>query len=77
MKNKPPITSDDLYWIIENGRFGFIDSKGVVVIKPQFLMVDLFREGLAAVLLGDLQKHKTAFIDTKGRIVFETGDSPS
>jgi hypothetical protein len=70
--------SDDLYWIIENGKFGFIDSKGVVVIKPQFLMVyPYFSEGLAAVLIGNEQKEKTAFIDTKGRIVFETHDSPS
>ena len=71
---KEPIT---LYPIIQNQKFGFIDSKGRVVIKPQFLTVGRFSEGLADVAIGNIQNPKWAFIDTTGRIVFETDASPS
>ena len=70
--------SEDLYWIVQDGRVGFIDSTGRVVIKPQFVITyPFFSEGLVAVLIGNEEKQKTAFIDTKGRIIFETDDSPS
>src|SRR5689334_18610486 len=69
--------SDNLYLIIQNRKFGFIDGQGRVVIKPQFLMASPFSEGLAAVLVGDEGNYKTAFIDRSGRILFETKDSSS
>jgi hypothetical protein len=69
--------SVNLYWIIQNEKVGFIDSKGRVVIKPQFLAARPFSEGLAAVAIGNMQNYKSAFIDTTGRIVFETDASPS
>jgi len=69
--------SGNLYPIIQNGKFGFIDSKGRVVIKPQFLFASPFSEGLAAVAIGNNQNYKTAFVDTVGRIVVETDASPS
>jgi hypothetical protein len=69
--------SGTLYPIIQNGRFGFIDSKGRVVIKPQFLVAFAFSEGLAAVAIGKSQRNWVGFVDTTGRIVFETDGSPS
>lgn len=71
--------STDLYPIVRNGKFGFIDKHGRVVIKPQFLYAGPFpfREWPAVVLLGDIKNNKYAFIDVTGRIVIETEDSPS
>ena len=69
--------SDSLYPIMQNGKFGFIDSKGRVVIKPQFLIVSPFSEGLAAVAIGNEKNLEYAFIDTTGRIVIRTDASPS
>src|SRR5262249_54713825 len=60
--------------IIQNGKLGYIDESGIVVIKPQFEKVSLysndfksinFSEGLAGVKVGD----KWGFIDTSGKIV--------
>lgn len=48
-----------------------------MVIKPQFLLASPFSEGLAAVLIGSMENHKSAFVDTTGRIVIETDASPS
>ena len=69
--------SGTLYPIIQSGKFGFIDGKGRVVIKPQFLMAFRFSEGLAVVAIGNSQNNKVAFVDTTGRTVFETDASPS
>ena len=69
--------SGNLYLIVQNGKFGFIDSKGRVVIKPQFLKANSFSEGLTAVAIGNSsQDYKVAFIGTTGRFVIETDDSP-
>lgn len=69
--------SGTLYPIIQNGKFGFIDGKGRVVIKPQFLDAFPFSEGLAAVEIANHQNNKVAFIDMAGRIVFKIDGSPS
>jgi hypothetical protein len=69
--------SGTLYPIIQNGKYGFIDGKGRVVIKPQFLDAFPFSEGLAAVEIANHQNNKVAFIDTAGRIVFKIDGSPS
>src|ERR1700752_655624 len=69
--------SVDLYPIMQNGRFGYVNGKGRVVIKPQFLKVDRFSEGLAVVVIGTPEDYRYGFIDTTGRIVFETDASPS
>jgi WG containing repeat len=70
-------TESDLYPIVQNGRVGFIDSKGRVVIRPRFLAASNFSEGLALVTIRNEQNQKYAFIDTSGRIVIRTDASPS
>lgn len=50
-----------------NGRCGFIDRDGSIVIKPVFEQVYPFTEGLAAVQ----QQGLWGFIDTEGRMVIE------
>jgi len=54
-----------LFPIEENGRHGYIDASGRIVIPPQFDDAWSFSEGLAPVLVGD----KWGFIDETGTIV--------
>src|SRR5438067_2261301 len=64
------IDSGELYFVIKNGRFGFVDGRGRVVIRPQYHLAAPFSEGLAAVVV--LRKGNQAllgFIDRKGRMV--------
>jgi len=56
-----------LFQIIENGRTGFIDSTGRVVIKPMFLDAQEFSEGLAAARLNGTY----GYIDSTGKFVIE------
>src|SRR5688572_25841224 len=47
------------------GKFGYIDRAGQVVIKAQFDRAERFSEGRAAVAIND----KYGFIDETGRVV--------
>ena len=51
----------------QNDKWGFINSKGEIVIKPQFDEVNPFSEGLARVEIN----LKNGFIDTSGKFVIE------
>ena|SRR5215813_2989106 len=62
-----PQTENQLWPIEKDGKSGFIDSTGKVVIAPQFDSVSGFSEGLALVT----RKGKKFFIDPSGRTVFE------
>ena len=54
-----------LFEIIQNGKYGFIDSKGKIVIKTEFDFITDFSENLAAFKMGG----KWGFIDKKGNYV--------
>lgn len=54
--------NEGLFWIRENGKYGYIDRTGKVVIAPQYENTMGFNEGLAATQSGG----KYGFIDTKG-----------
>jgi len=71
-----------LFPVVVNGKYGFINPSGNVVIKPQFddfasgYLEDPWAEGLAAVCVGGCQSTankpadgKWGYIDTVGRIV--------
>lgn len=66
-----------LYLVVQGGKFGFINGKGQVIVKPQFLRVMPFSEGLAPVMAGTPRAPQYAFIDTTGRVVIRTQDAPS
>lgn len=58
-KRNPEMVSVDKY--------GFIDTKGGIVIRPQFDDVSSFHEGLCAVSFG--KEHRWGYIDKSGRTV--------
>ena len=73
------IDPGELYLIEKNGRFGYIDRNGRMVIQPQYDWAFPFSEGLALVLVGKKQNEKrSAYIDKTGRVVIRLFDgSPS
>ncbi len=56
-----------LFWIQEDGKYGYIDKTGKVIIKPQFQNTMGFNEGLAATKMDG----KYGYIDTKGNWVIK------
>jgi hypothetical protein len=50
-----------------DGKYGYINKTGSIVIKPQFMYADNFSEGLAAVSEND----KYGYIDTSGAMVIQ------
>lgn len=63
-------SSTRLFRIFKNRKFGFIDSKGKIVIEPKYDDVQDFSEDLALVSLNG----KKIFIDRTGKIVIEPKD---
>ena len=55
--------SVSLFPVVQNGKWGFIDKTGKIIINPQFDEVDFFSEGLCAVKIGN----KWGYIDKKGK----------
>ena len=64
--------SDGRALMKRQGRFGFIDTQGKVVIEPKYVGASPFREGLAHVREArEDPKEGYGFIDTKGKTVLE------
>jgi hypothetical protein len=68
-----PRQAPGLFLIVRNGKVGFIDRAGKIVIEPQFEMAEQFSDGLAQVTFSTpsairpISTH--SFIDSKGNIV--------
>ena len=54
--------------IQQDGKWGYIDSTGKIVVKPQFAWAEEFSEGLAAF---ENEDGKHGYIDETGRVVIE------
>ncbi|KAF0249676.1 MAG: KWG repeat protein [bacterium] len=63
----PGLYSEDLAPMLVDGKYGFIDKKGKVVIDFQFDFARSFSDGLALVKLEDYY----GFIDKEGKIVIK------
>lgn len=66
-----------LFTIKQNGKYGFIDNTGKIVINPQFDQVYGFREGLCAVCIGvactDGNYNESTYVDRKYGFIDATG----
>lgn len=56
-----------LYCIRKNGKYGFIDRQGKIVIEPQFASANNFSEGLAKIESGG----KYGYINRVGKVVIK------
>jgi hypothetical protein len=69
---KPTPTGGELYLVMKNRKFGYINGEGHIVIKPRYALASPFSEGLAAVMIrGEKDKTFTAYIDKTGRVVIK------
>jgi hypothetical protein len=57
----------DLFYIIQNDKYGYIDKDGNVIIQPLFDQAFDFSEGYARVVIGK----KYGFIDKNGTIAIK------
>lgn len=75
---------DQLFPVKVNGKYGYIDTKGTMVIRPQFDSAHRFQEGLAGVVMGGEKRTgrdgyifylggKFGYIDRKGKLVIPLG----
>ena len=53
----------------EHQRFGYVNTEGKLVIKPEFFIAEDFSQGLAAVRVEESAESKYAFIDKSGKVV--------
>jgi|GEM_PF-6215371 len=71
-----------LFPVIKDGKFGYINKTGKIVIEPEFAYADDFYHGLARVIVGgknekpslydkNITGGKYGFIDTKGNFVIK------
>ena len=80
--NGPDYLSEGLFRIIRNGKIGYADKNGIIIIKPQFDCAGHFENGIAKVSLNcNLVKSKNDhehismesdtwfYIDKKGNVV--------
>jgi hypothetical protein len=65
--------SKNLFPVSQNGKWGYVNEKGEIVIKPKFEMASDFKDGLASVVVIDKvgYKNKYGFIDKSGKMVVE------
>jgi hypothetical protein len=61
---KPPSSSKDLLVVVKDGRYGYIDYTGKIVIQPQFLWGGDFHNGFAPVYLCS----REVWIDPSGNV---------
>ncbi len=60
--------SSPLFPIFQDGKYGYIDKTGKIVINPQFTDSSSFSEGLAKVRIGK----KYGYIDRTGKLVINS-----
>ncbi|MFH1515247.1 MAG: WG repeat-containing protein, partial [bacterium] len=61
--------NNNLFYVCVDGKYGFIDKTGKIVINPQFDETWHFSEDLAPVIIGDIESGKWGFIDKTGKFV--------
>ncbi|MCE5198650.1 MAG: WG repeat-containing protein [Armatimonadota bacterium] len=57
--------------VVRDGKWGYIDRTGKIVVDFQYYKATGFSEGLAGVAVGKWRREKWGFIDTTGKVVIE------
>lgn len=72
-RSRKPNNTKNLFPVSENGKWGYVDEHGAMIIKPQFEMASDFKDGLARIVAIDKigYKNKYGYIDKSGRMVVE------
>jgi hypothetical protein len=66
------LADEDLHPVGADGKMGYIDGKGTVVIEPQFQRAETFSEGLAQAGAGDSPfSCRWGYVDKTGEWVIE------
>ncbi len=65
------VESTSLFPIKKDGKWGYIDKTGKIIIDPQYDDAWPFSEGLAAVMIVDEETGKWGYIDKTGKYVWE------
>ena len=60
-----------LFPVDVEGKYGYIDKTGQIVIEPKFNYAEDFSEGLAIFRIGDDETGSFGYIDTTGKIVIK------
>lgn len=63
-----PLRTVQLRPVQQNGKWGYIDNNGKILVKPQFIWAEEFSEGLAAF---ENEDGKHGYIDETGAVVIE------
>lgn len=66
-----PTTNEELFLIVQNDKWGYINKNGQIVIEPQFSDGREFSEGLAAIAFGEYPHKKHGYINAAGQLVIE------
>lgn len=61
----------ELFPVEMDGKYGYIDKTGKIVIAPKFDYASDFREGLAGIRVGNPETGLFGYIDTSGKIVIK------
>ena len=70
-----PQPDDVLYPICVDGKYGYIDSTGKVIVEPKYLKADIFRNGLGVVITDyniDSIKRSDKFLQITAQIQQDT-----
>ncbi|MEA1910455.1 MAG: WG repeat-containing protein, partial [Spirochaetota bacterium] len=62
---------EDMAVIKKDELFGYLNFKGIEIIKPQYNTAYRFSEGLAVVIKGSYETGLRGYIDTEGNYVIE------
>lgn len=65
------VTASKLFLVVKDGKTGFIDKTGKIVVEPKFFSAQEFSEGLSAVLARVNSGAGWGYIDSTGKIVIE------
>lgn len=69
--NSLSLCQEKLFPVIQNGKWGFINETGTIVIQPQYLQVSNFNSGFAFVKIGELDSgvnKKSPTVEDRGYI---------